>query len=50
MGELGNSNIDNFAFAKKLSLTEGYSFGGTLVPGVGQSTLGNENLSWEKHQ
>ena len=48
VGELGNSNIDNFAFAKKLSLTEGYSFGGTLVPGVGQSTLGNENLSWEK--
>ena len=47
-GKLGNSNIPNFAFAKSLSLTEGYSFGGTIVPGVGQSSLGNENLSWEK--
>jgi len=47
-GKLGNSNIPNFAFAKALSLTEGYSFGGTIVPGVGQSSLGNENLSWEK--
>ena len=47
-GKLGNSNIPNFAFAKALSLTEGYSFGGVIVPGVGQSSLGNENLSWEK--
>jgi len=47
-GKLGNSNIPNFAFAKALSLSEGYSFGGTIVPGVGQSSLGNENLSWEK--
>ena len=47
-GKLGNSNIPNFAFAKALSLTQGYSFGGTIVPGVGQSSLGNENLSWEK--
>ena len=55
-GELGNSNIPNFAFAKALSLNEAYSFGsvgnsgplGTIAPGVGQSSLGNENLSWEK--
>ena len=47
-GELGNSNIPNFAFAKSLSLDEAYSFGGTIAPGVGQSSLGNENLSWEK--
>ena len=47
-GKLGNSNIPNFAFAKALSLSEGYSFGGTIVPGVGQTSLGNENLSWEK--
>lgn len=47
-GKLGNSNIPNFAFAKALSLTEGYSFGGVIVPGVGQSSLGNQNLSWEK--
>jgi TonB-linked SusC/RagA family outer membrane protein len=47
-GELGNSNIPNFAFAKSLSLNEAYSFGGTIAPGVGQSSLGNENLSWEK--
>ena len=47
-GELGNSNIPNFAFAKSLSLNEAYSYGGTIAPGVGQSSLGNENLSWEK--
>ena len=47
-GELGNANVPNFAFNKSLSLTEGYSFGGVIVPGVGQSSLGNENLSWEK--
>ena len=47
-GELGNSNIPNFAFAKALSLDEAYSFGGVIAPGVGQSSLGNENLSWEK--
>ena len=47
-GELGNSNIPNFAFAKSLSLDEAYSFGGVIAPGVGQSSLGNENLSWEK--
>ena len=47
-GELGNANISNFAFAKSLSLNEAYSFGGVIAPGVGQSSLGNENLSWEK--
>ena len=47
-GELGNANIPNFAFAKSLSLDEAYSFGGVIAPGVGQSSLGNENLSWEK--
>mgnify|MGYP001156955016 FL=1 len=47
-GELGNSNIPNFAFAKSLSLDEAYSFGGVIAPGVGQSSLGNANLSWEK--
>ena len=47
-GELGNANIANFAFAKSLSLDEAYSFGGVIAPGVGQSSLGNENLSWEK--
>ena len=39
-GELGNANVPNFAFNKSLSLTEGYSFGGVIVPGVGQSSLG----------
>ena len=47
-GELGNSNIPNFAFAKSLSLDEAYSFGGVIAPGVGQSSLGNADLSWEK--
>lgn len=47
-GQLGNANIDNFAYARRLSLSETYSFGGALVPGVSQTNYGNDNLSWEK--
>ena len=52
-GELGNANIGNFEFAQRLSLSQSYNFsdaGGTgfIAPGVGQTTIGNPNLSWEK--
>jgi len=46
-GELGNANIGNYEFAKKLSLSSAYNFGGNLAPGVAQTTLGNPDLSWE---
>ncbi|MDN5202167.1 TonB-dependent receptor [Fulvivirgaceae bacterium BMA10] len=46
-GQLGNQNIGNFAFAKQLSLSQAYNFGGSVVPGVAQTTLGNADLSWE---
>jgi TonB-linked SusC/RagA family outer membrane protein len=46
-GQLGNQNIGNFAYARALSLNQSYNFGGTVVPGVGQTTLGNEDLTWE---
>ncbi len=46
-GQLGNQNIGNFAFARALDLSQAYSFGGTVVSGVAQTTLGNSALSWE---
>ncbi len=46
-GQLGNQNIGNFAFAKQLDLSQAYNFGGSVVPGVAQTTLGNADLSWE---
>lgn len=46
-GQLGNQNIGNFEYARKLSLNEYYTYGGVASPGVGQSTLGNSNLTWE---
>ena len=46
-GQLGNQNIDNFAFARQLDLSQAYNFGGVVVPGVTQVSLGNQNLTWE---
>ncbi|MCK5278420.1 MAG: SusC/RagA family TonB-linked outer membrane protein, partial [Cyclobacteriaceae bacterium] len=46
-GQLGNQNIGNFAYARTLSLNQPYNFGGTVVSGVGQTSLGNEDLTWE---
>ena len=46
-GQLGNQNIGDFRFARTLSLTQTYSFGGTLVPGAAISSLGNPDLTWE---
>lgn len=46
-GLLGNQNIGDFRFARSLSLTQAYSFGGTLVPGAAVTNLGNPDLTWE---
>ncbi len=46
-GQLGNQNIGNFTYAKQLSLSQAYNFGGSVVSGVAQTTLGNEDLTWE---
>lgn len=46
-GQLGNQNIGNFAYARTLSLNQPYNFGGTVVSGVAQTSLGNEALTWE---
>ncbi|MDQ3534794.1 MAG: TonB-dependent receptor, partial [Bacteroidota bacterium] len=49
-GQLGNQIAhpgDDFIYARQLSLTQRYNFGGTIVPGVAQSTLGNPDLTWE---
>lgn len=49
-GSLGNQVADpndDFIYVKQLSLRQSYSFGGTIVPGVAQTTLGNADLTWE---
>jgi TonB-linked SusC/RagA family outer membrane protein len=46
-GQLGNQNIGNFAYARNLSLTENYNFGGSIAQGVAQTSLGNPDLRWE---
>jgi TonB-linked SusC/RagA family outer membrane protein len=50
-GQLGNqfanTNGDDFAYARQLSLNQNYNFGGTIVAGVAQTTLGNADLTWE---
>ena len=46
-GQLGNQNIGNFRYAKTLSLSQNYSFGGNIVQGVAQTALGNPELRWE---
>lgn len=49
-GSLGNQVADpndDFIYVKQLSLTQNYNFGGSVVPGVAQTTLGNADLTWE---
>ncbi len=49
-GQLGNQiadPTDDFIYVRQLSLNQNYSFGGTIVPGLAQTTLGNSNLTWE---
>ncbi|MCG8308777.1 MAG: SusC/RagA family TonB-linked outer membrane protein [Cytophagales bacterium] len=50
-GQLGNQNTEdiagNFPYARTLSLNQPYNFGGTVVSGVAQTSLGNEDLTWE---
>lgn len=46
-GQLGNQNIGNFRYARTLSLSENYNFGGGIVQGVAQTSLGNPDLQWE---
>lgn len=46
-GQLGNQNIGDFRYARTLDLTQNYSFGGSIVQGVAQTSLGNPDLRWE---
>lgn len=49
-GRLGNQTADpndDFIYARQLSLSQNYNFGGTIVSGVAQTTLGNPDLTWE---
>lgn len=47
-GELGNQNIGNYPYQSVYDLTGNYSFDNSnLSSGVAQTTLANENITWE---
>ena len=47
-GQLGNQNIDNYAYQSILDFTGNYSFDdAALSTGVAQSTLSNPSIRWE---
>lgn len=46
-GQLGNQNIGDFPFAALVDFGPAYNFGGTIVGGAAQTTLGNPEIQWE---
>lgn len=46
-GQLGNQNIGSYPFAALISFEPAYNFGGNIVGGAAQTTLGNPNIRWE---
>ncbi len=46
-GQLGNQNIGNYPFAAAISFASAYNFGGSIVPGAAQTSLGNPDIRWE---
>lgn len=46
-GQLGNQNIGDFPFAALISFDPAYNFGGSIVGGAAQTTLGNPEIRWE---
>ena len=47
VGQLGNQNIGNYPFARLVSFTPAYNFGGNIVGAAAQTTLGNPDIRWE---
>ncbi|MFK7936799.1 MAG: SusC/RagA family TonB-linked outer membrane protein [Saprospiraceae bacterium] len=46
-GQLGNQNIGDFPSAALISFDPAYNFGGAIVGGAAQTTLGNNDIRWE---
>jgi TonB-linked SusC/RagA family outer membrane protein len=47
-GQLGNQNLgSDFPFAASISFDPSYTFGGTIVGGAAQTSLGNPDIRWE---
>ncbi|MDN5202121.1 TonB-dependent receptor [Fulvivirgaceae bacterium BMA10] len=46
-GELGNQLIGNYPYQTTYSLNQNYSFGGTVVSGIAQNSLANQDITWE---
>ncbi|MDX2415491.1 MAG: TonB-dependent receptor [Bacteroidales bacterium] len=47
-GETGNSGIPAYASAANLSSNYNYTFGGTMMTGIGIGSLANSDLRWER--
>ena len=46
-GQLGNQLIGDYPFAASISFAPSYNFGGTIVGGAAQTSLGNPDIRWE---
>jgi len=46
-GQLGNQNVGTYPFASVVSLNRSWIFGGQRVIGAAQTSLANQNISWE---
>ena len=46
-GQLGNQLIGDYPFAANISFDPSYNFGGTIVGGAAQTSLGNPDIQWE---
>ena len=47
-GKLGNQSIGNYPYQSTYNLNQNYSFGGTVVSGIAQNNLSNQDISWEE--
>ena len=46
-GQLGNQNVGTYPFASVVSLNRSWIFGGQQVIGAAQTSLANQDISWE---
>lgn len=47
-GQLGNQNVPLYSFVNSVSIGQGHSFNGNVVPGSAVTTLADPNISWER--
>lgn len=46
-GQLGNSQIGNYPYQDVYDLNQNYTFNGQISPGIAQTSLSNQDITWE---